>query len=81
MIPLNRINALRRKKSARLDKFLEKHAKRQVLIFSDQWGAYWRSGRAGYTYKKEDAGIYTFEDAFDATCHCGPEKFIYYKFI
>lgn len=66
-VPLNRINALRRKKSARLDKFLEKHANRQVLIFSGQWGAYWRSGRAGYTYKKEDAGIYTFEDAFDAT--------------
>lgn len=61
--------------------FLEKNKEKKVRIYSDQWGSYWRSNRCGYTDKKEEAGIYTFEDAFDASGHCGPEKHILYEFV
>jgi hypothetical protein len=81
MLPLNRINPLRRVAPEKVNRFIQKHGHKPVRIYSDQWGAFWRSGRAGYTSQRNEAGIYTFAEAFDATCHCGSEKHIYYQFI
>jgi hypothetical protein len=81
MLPLNRLNLLRRTAREKVHQFIQKHGDKPVRIYSDQWGAYWRSGRAGYTYQRDEAGTYTFAEAFDATCHCGHEKHIYYQFI
>lgn len=49
-------------------------------IFSGQWGYYWRSGGCGYC-KKDEAGIFTLNDAFNRTSHCGIEKGIYFEFV
>ena len=81
MIQLNQINRIRKNSPDKIFKFIKKHGEKPVRIWSRQWGAFWRPGRCGYTYQRDEAGIYTFEDAFDATCHCGPEKQIYYDFI
>ena len=81
MIPLNKINSIRRKSPRRIEEYLKKHGEKIVRIWSRQWGAYWRSNRAGYTMQRDEAGVYTLSDAFDATSHCGPEKQIYYDFI
>ncbi len=59
--------------------FMNKHKNLKVRIWSDQWGAYWRSGRCGYTYKIAEAGIYTLEEAYDASGHCGLEKHIEFE--
>lgn len=45
-----------------------------VFIRSDQWGAFWGPNNSGYTDDKQKAGIYSFNDAFNATRHCGSEK-------
>jgi hypothetical protein len=81
MIPLNKINSIRRKSPGKIAEYLKKHGEKPVRIWSNQWGAYWRSGRAGYAYQRDEAGTYTLADAFDATSHCGQEKGIYYDFI
>ncbi len=81
MLPLNKINQIRRKSPSKIADFLNKHGNKPVRIWSNQWGAYWRTARAGYSFLREEAGTYTFSDAFDATSHCGPEKQIYYDFI
>ncbi len=81
MILLNKINSIRRKSPSLIADYLKKHGEKPVRIFSRQWGAYWRSGRAGYAYQRDEAGTYTFTEAFDATSHCGEEKGIYYDFI
>jgi len=47
---------------------------RKVLIWSGEHYAWWRPGRAGYTTEKSAAGVYDFEDAWQSTKHCGPEK-------
>ncbi|SDZ95997.1 hypothetical protein [Marinobacterium iners] len=49
-------------------------------IYSSQWGYYWRANASGYG-RKEEAGIYSFEDALSHSHHCGPEKGIWYEFI
>lgn len=49
-------------------------------IYSSQWGYYWRPNGRGYG-PKEDAGIYTFKDAYSRTSHCGSEKGIWYDFL
>jgi hypothetical protein len=49
-----------------------------VLIYSGEWGGYWRSGGSGYTYHKSEAGVYDFKDAYKRSGHCGDEKAIYY---
>jgi len=61
--------------------FRNKYKDAKVYIWSGQWGSYWRPNRAGYTYNKSDAGIYTLDDAYDASGHCGPEKHIEYEFV
>ena len=81
MIPLNKINSIRRKSPGKIAEYLKKHGEKAVRIWSNQWGVYWRSGRAGYTHQRDEAGIYTLADAFNATSHCGQEKGIYYDFI
>lgn len=52
-----------------------------VFIHSGEWGAYWREDGAGYSNKKENAGVYTFKEAYDTTHHCGPEKGINFILI
>lgn len=81
MIALNKINSIRRKSPSKIAEYLKKHGEKPVRIWSGQWGAYWRAGRAGYAMQRNEAGTYTLSDAFDATSHCGPEKQIYYDFI
>lgn len=53
----------------------------KVFIWSDEHRAYWRPGRAGYTTHQIAAGIYDFEDAWNSTRHCGPEKRIVFIVI
>jgi len=81
MIPLNKINTIRRKSPSKISEYLKKHGAKPVRIWSRQWSAYWRDGRAGYTNQRDEAGTYTLSDAFNATSHCGPEKQIYFDFI
>lgn len=50
------------------------------LIYSWQWGYYWRPNGCGYGCKDE-AGIYQFNDAVDRTHHCGPEKGIWFELL
>lgn len=52
---------------------------KKVVIYSGQWGAYWRSNSAGYTFNKENAGIYTAKEAWSNVSHCGPEKLIEFR--
>lgn len=49
-------------------------AGKRVFIWSAEHVAWWRPERAGYTRHIEAAGVYSFEDAWNATRHCGPEK-------
>jgi hypothetical protein len=52
----------------------EKFKGKFVYIVSAQWGAYWRQNGSGYTDEKQNAGLYSIEDALRHTRHCGPEK-------
>ena len=54
-------------------------AHRLVRILGEGW--YWRRSRCGHTDVKASAGIYTLEDALNASCHCGEEKRIVYEFL
>jgi len=47
---------------------------KHTVIFSNEWGAYWREKGSGYTANKKEAGSYTFKKAFERVRHCGPEK-------
>lgn len=73
-----RLNRVRRWRIGALEDFLKKHGTRKVLIWSAQWSMYWREGGAGYMNRVSEAGIYTLRDAWNRTCHCGPEKGIHY---
>ena len=53
---------------------------RLVRIIAEGWW-YWRPNRIGYTNLAERAGVYTLEDAIDASGHCGTEKRIVYEFL
>lgn len=52
-----------------------------VLIWSDEHRAWWRPDRCGYTTIRDRAGVYSFDDAWDATHHCGPEKRIVFEVV
>lgn len=53
-------------------------ANERVRIYSRQWGMYWRASGSGYTMDRTEAGIYSFQDAWDRSHHAGPEKGIEY---
>ncbi len=51
-----------------------KMAGKRVRIWSGEHGLWWRPEASGYTRVLTAAGIYSFEDAWSHTSHCGPEK-------
>lgn len=84
------LNGLSRKFKTKVD--MRSHPKywgRRCLIYSGEWQQYWGPDRCGYTPYKPgtapprhtEAGVYDFEDAVDATFHCGPEKKIEFHFL
>lgn len=50
--------------------------RRDVLIWSNEHGAWWRPDAAGYTGNRDEAWKVDFPTAYDHTKHCGPEKAI-----
>lgn len=58
-----------------------KFAGRQVRIWSGEWRAWWRPNSCGYTDDVAQAGVYSFEDAWATSSHCGPEKRIVYEIV
>lgn len=75
MIPLFRLNKLRPES---IREYLKKNGRKLVYIYSYEHGAYWRPDRKGYTFHEEAAGIYTLQDAYEATGHCDESKKIWY---
>jgi hypothetical protein len=57
----------------------ERHKGRMVRIWSGEHAAYWRPDCGGYTREVSEAGVYSFEDAYAATNHCGREKEISFE--
>lgn len=53
----------------------------KVKIYSQEHEAYWRPNFSGYTTFSEAAGVYTFEEAWKNSNHCGPEKGIRYEIV
>ena len=72
-IPLNILNKLH---PVTRKRYLEKHADRKVHIISNH--GIWRKGAMGYTNNFAEAGVYTLEEAYDYSGHCGPEKRVVY---
>ena len=58
---------------------LESMGNPMCRIYSAEWGYYWRPKGAGYGSQSE-AGMYSFQNAYMTTKHCGPEKQIWYEF-
>lgn len=56
----------------------EKWKNSVVVIYSAEHRAFWRANAAGYAAYEGYAGLYTFEEAWAATHHVGPEKQIFY---
>lgn len=54
---------------------------KKVRIYSYEHSAYWGPNRSGYYNDGLKAGVYTFDDAYEATNHCGPEKGITYRAV
>lgn len=50
-----------------------------VRIWSGEKAGWWRPHARGYTCDPKQAGLYDFEDAFQSTSHCGPEKRIAFE--
>lgn len=48
-------------------------------IWSNEKLAWWRTDGAGYTEEEVDAGIYSFQHAWDRTSHCDVTKGIVYE--
>lgn len=49
------------------------------IISNDGAPCYWKPYFCGYSGCIRKAGIYTFEEAYEATKHCGPEKKVGYS--
>jgi len=58
-----------------------KLAGKTVRIWSAEHRAWWRPNLCGYTVHAEVAGRYSFEEAWAATNHCGPEKRIVFEVV
>ena len=71
--------SLERIKTKAGKKWSQTRALRLVRIVGE--GLYWRSHRSGYTKIEDRAGIYTFEDALNASAHCSEESRIVYDFL
>lgn len=81
LIPLEPLNRVRRMNPAAVERYMKHHGLKVVHIYSAEHGAYWRRGNAGYTQDTGEAALYRLAVAFDITCHCGPEKRIYYQLL
>lgn len=57
-----------------IDGMLAAQPNANVRIFSGQWGQYWLSNGQGYTNQRDEAGIYSIQDAYNRIYHCGLEK-------
>lgn len=54
---------------------------KKVLIWSSEHGEYWRSSGAGYTISAQEAGVYTFEDAYKRTADFSAQKKIIFAVV
>jgi hypothetical protein len=59
---------------------LRRYAGTYVRIWSNEHEAYWRANASGYCTDGLEAGVYAFEDAWERTKHCDPEKRITFRF-
>jgi hypothetical protein len=75
MKAVNQSRIKNRKKE--LDSFLKENKK--VLIKGDLY--WWRKDSKGYTDNILEAGIYTAQEAWKTSGHCGPEKRIFYYVV
>lgn len=73
------LQGLKNKKT--LDKWRAERGNIKVRIWSGEWRMYWRANGSGYTSFKEEAGIYTFEEACKYSAHCGASKRIKYELL
>ena len=46
----------------------------KVRIYSAEWGAFWNGKGNGYTQDPQKSDVWSCEEAFRQTQHCGPEK-------
>lgn len=69
------------KRKGTLEKWREEKGSLRVLIWSGEWGSYWRAKGSGYTTDIAQAGIYTLDEAISYSGHCDPSKQIEYHFI
>ena len=53
----------------------------KVRIYSREHHAWWGSNGSGYAIQRDEAGVYTFEDAWRRSSHCDPSKGIEYEII
>lgn len=53
-------------------------AGKTVRIWSGEWRAWWRPKAQGYTDNIDEAGVFPFNEAWNRSYHCGPEKRISY---
>ena len=53
----------------------------KVRIYSREHHCWWRANGSGYATDIADAGIYTFQDAWGRSSHCGLEKQIEYDVL
>jgi hypothetical protein len=53
-------------------------AGRLISIWSNEWRAWWRPNGFGYTVCRSEAGVFSFEHAWEISSHAGPEKKLVY---
>lgn len=66
-------------KSKSGQKYLEKNLNKPVFIRSSN--GIWRKNKMGYTDYPECYGVYTLNEAWEATRHCGDEKSVFFRFV
>lgn len=53
----------------------------KVLVYSHEHHAWWRAGGSGYTIQRDEAGVYTFAEAWTIAYHCDPSKGIEFEIL